>query len=116
MSSMFPHSITIYHHSIQNGTDAYTKDIVRGVYWYGRHSVHPSGRGSSGGDAVTIITSMATAATRGTAWNVEVGDRVILGEGGDITALSQISGGITVTDIEDNRVGASVDNITILGV
>lgn len=110
---MFPHVITIYRHSVENGADKYRRQTVRDVYWYGRRGVTISGKGLQAANFVTVVSSPEQAAAFGTSWNVILGDRLIRGEGSDITSWKDLKNSVTVIRIEDNRCGGSVDNITL---
>ena len=112
---MFHHTITIYRHTVQDGADVYTKQVIDEVYWFGGAERAGSGKGVEGSIPTTIITSPELAWAFGTAWNAAPGDIVIKGEGPDITSLKQIQGGITVMRVEENVCGSTVDNITITG-
>ncbi len=86
---MFPHVITIYRHSVENGADKYRRQTVRDVYWYGRRGVTISGKGLQAANFVTVVSSPEQAAAFGTSWNVILGDRLIRGEGSDDSADSE---------------------------
>lgn len=115
MIFLFPHTVTFYHHSVENNTDVYTKTVVGGVYLYGTKTLSASNKGTESIDNVTVITSPETASRFGSEWNVFKGDRMIKGEGGDISAFKDLNlqEVYTVTGIADNRAGSKVDNIQI---
>lgn len=110
---MFPHTITIYRHSVVDGTDVITRQIVKGVYWYGGTGISQNGKGATEESAVTVITSPETTVMYGSGWSVEPKDRILQGEHPEISCLRDIPAALTVTGIEDNRCGSDVDNITI---
>lgn len=112
---MFPHTVTFYHHSVEHNTDVYTKTAVSGVYFYGTKTLAASGKGTESVDNMTVITSPETAAGFGSEWNVFKGDRMIKGEGAEITSFKDFNSAevYTVTGIADNRAGSRVDNIQI---
>lgn len=110
---MFPHTITIYRHSIESGADVYTRQVVKGVYWYGGKGISHDGKGATEEASVIIIASPETAAQYGDGWTIEPKDRVMKGEGPEITAFRDIPAAPTVVAVEDNRCGSTVDNITI---
>lgn len=112
---MFPHTITIYRHSVADGKDIYLRQIVRGVYCYGSEGIAGSGKGTAEASSMTVITSQTIASVYGTEWDVRKGDRFVKGEGAEISSLKDISDSFTVLKVEDNRCGSSVDNITIKG-
>lgn len=110
---MFPHTVTIYRHSVENGADVYSRQVVKGVYWYGGLGISQNGKGATEDYSVTIITSPETAEQYGDGWTIEPKDRVMKGEGPEITSLRDIPAAPTVVGVEDNRCGSRVDNITI---
>lgn len=110
---MFPHTITIYRHSIEDGADVIRRQILNGVYWYGGTGTASTGKGMAYDDYATIITSPETAAQFGSGWDIEPKDRIMKGENPNITSLSEIPAALTVFGIADNRCGSTVDNITI---
>ena len=110
---MFPHTITIYRHSVENGADVYTRQVVKGVYWYGGTGISQNGKGTTEETPVNIVTSPETAIQYGDGWTIEPKDRVMKGEGPEITSLRDIPSAPTVVGVEDNRCGSSVDNVTI---
>lgn len=113
---MFPHTITIYHHEIVNNADTYQRTVLSGVYWYGGTSLSSSNKGIDSKGKVNIITNVENARNYGAGWTVNIGDKVVLGEGGEITSLKSLINAITVTDIAVNVCNSDVDNITIAGV
>lgn len=112
---MFPHTITIYRHSISDGGDVITKQVKQGFYWYGSQGIVQSGKGTTESDTVTIIASPETTAEHGKTWDIRHGDRVVKGEGPDVTTLKEILGAVTVLRVDENICGSPVDNITIAG-
>ena len=110
---MFPHTITIYRHSIENGSDVIERQIVKGVYWYGGEGITAAGKGTAEENSATIISSPETTAQYGSSWTISPKDRILKGEHPEITALRDIPAALTVTGVEDNRCGGTVDNITI---
>ena len=113
---MFPHTITIYHHSVVNGADVYDRCVVDGCYWMHTAKHIESGKGAERADGYTIVTSPATTAMYGDTWSVFVGDRVVKGSAPDIAAWKDLKGDVmTVKAIEENICGGSVDNITLIG-
>lgn len=111
---MFPHTITIYRHSVENGQDVIKRQVVEGFYWYGSQGISASNKGGSEEDSVTIVSSPERAQDYGTAWTIKPKDRVIKGEGAEATTLKEING-FTVLRVEENICGSPVDNITITG-
>lgn len=110
---MFPHTITIYRHSIENGADKITRQIVTGVYWYGGEGVTASGKGTVEDNSATIITSPETTAQYKGGWTIEPKDRILKGEGPEITGLKEIPAALIVARVDENICGSTVDNITI---
>ena len=130
---MFPHTITIYHHSVVNGADVYTQTALRGCYWMRNASRGGAGKGTEKTDSYTVILSPEQTAKYGSVWKVFPGDRVIKGfDNGaiagecvvgvavvgntPITAWKQLTGDVMVVKaIEENICGSGVDNITLIG-
>lgn len=110
---MFPHDITIYHLNIINGQDVYDKTHIQGVYWQGSVSTSYASKGNDKVNAVTIITSPQNARTYQSAWTVAVGDKIIQGDGQDITSVKELSSYVTVQSVTNNNCGSSVDNVVI---
>ena len=110
---MFPHTITIYRHSIENGADVYSRQVVKGVYWYGGQGISQNGKGATEETPVTVITSPETANQYGSGWTIEPKDRIMKGDHPDITSFRDIPAAPNVVGVEDNRCGSTVDNITI---
>lgn len=110
---MFPHTITIYRHRVENGADIITRQIVNGVYWYGGAGITASGKGTTEENSATIITSPEATCQYKGGWDIEPKDRIIKGEGPEITALRDIPASLTVLKVEENICGSTVDNITI---
>ena len=113
---MFPHTITIYHHFVDDGADVYSKKELTGCYWSHKASQAAAGKGTEKTDGYTIVTSPEQAARYGLYWDVYTGDRVIKGSGPDITSWKDLTGDVmTVKVIEENICGSGVDNITLIG-
>lgn len=110
---MFPHTITIYRHKVENGADIITRQIVKGVYWYGGAGITPSGKGTVEDNPTTIITSPETTAQYKSDWDIEPKDRILKGEHPEINSLKEISAALMVLKVDDNICGSTVDNITI---
>ena len=111
---MFPHTITIYRHRVENGADIITRQIVKGVYWYGGTGITPSGKGTTEENSATIITSPETAAQYKNGWDIEPKDRILKGEHPEIKSLKEILAALTVLKVDENICGSTVDNITIM--
>ena len=113
---MFPHTITIFHHFVENGADVYVKKELSGWYWMHTASNTGSGKGTEKTDSYTVVASPETTALYGDSWSVKVGDRVVKGSAPDITSWKDLKGDVMmVTAIEENICGSSVDNITLIG-
>ena len=130
---MFPHTITIYHHSVVNGADVYNMTVLRGCYWMHNASRSGVGKGTEKTDSYTIILSPEQTAKYGSVWKVYPGDRVVKGlddlaVAGNaftgvavvneipITSWKQLTGDVMVVKaVEENICGSSVDNITLIG-
>ena len=110
---MFPHTITIYRHSVENGADVITRQIVKGVYWYGGTGITASGKGVTEENSTIIITSPETTAQYRSGWSIEPKDRILKGEGPEINSLRDISAALNVLQVDENICGSTVDNITI---
>lgn len=113
---MFPHTITIYHHFVEDGTDVYSKKVLTDCYWNHKASQTGSGKGTEKTDSYTVVASPEQTANYGVTWDVYTGDRVVKGSGPDITSWRELTGDVmTVKAIEENICGSCVDNITLLG-
>lgn len=114
---MFPHTITIFHHEIQNGSDVYTRYVVPGVYWYGSTGISESGKGAEAVKDITIVTSPETARTYNKKWRAQAKDRIVKGEHPAISAFKELEGKevMTVISVTDDVIGSNVDNVTIKG-
>ena len=128
---MFPHTITIYRHSVVNGADNYSMTILNGCYWYSKASIAGSGKGTERTNSCTIVTSPELAAKYGLTWDVQPGDRVVKGHdglvGASIAGVSTVgvktigslrelpTNAMTIKAVEENVCGSSVDNITLIG-
>ena len=112
---MFPHTITIYHHFIENGVDVYYRTVVSGWYWMHTASNTGSGKGTEKTDSYKLVASQLTTANYKETWDVYVGDRVVKGSGPYITSWKDLKDFMVVKAIEENICGSSVDNITLIG-
>ena len=110
---MFPHTITIYRHRVENGADIITRQIVKGVYWYGGEGITPSGKGTVEDNPATIITSPETTAQYKSSWDIGPKDRISKGEHPEINGLKEIPAALMVLKVDENICGSTVDNITI---
>lgn len=118
-----PHTITIYNKL----NDIYYKKVLHGVYWYGTDSINLSGKSAVESGNINIIIDNENLVGY-VSENEFVGDkdtftiqrenRIILGEGPDITSLTEIPKSfkqMTVFGIDENLVGSSIDNILVAG-
>lgn len=112
---MFPHTITIYRHFVENGADVYDKKEVPGWYWTKIASNTGAGKGTEKTDTYKAVASQLTTSNYGVTWDVYVGDRVVKGSGPDITSWKDLKEFMVVKAIEENICGSSVDNITLIG-
>ena len=113
---MFPHTITIYHHFIEDGVDVYDKKEVPGWYWMHTASSTGAGKGTERSDTYKLVASQLTTSNYRKTWDVYVGDRVVKGSAPDITSWKELGGDVMVVKaIEENICGSSVDNITLIG-
>ena len=110
---MFPHTITIYRHSVEQGADKITRQIVKGVYWYGGEGITTSGKGTTESNSATIISSPEAAGQYKSSWDIKPKDRILKGECPEINSLKEIPAALTVISVDENICGSSVDNITI---
>ena len=110
---MFPHTVTIYRHSVENGADVITRQHIKGVYWFGGSGITSTGKGMTEESSATIITSPETAGHYGSDWTVKPKDRILKGEHPEIKSLKEIPEALTVKTVNDNTCGCPVDNITI---
>lgn len=111
---MFPHTITIYHHSVVKGTDVYSRCVVHGCYWMHKAGISESGKGAEKTDTVTIVASPEATAQYGITWSVCAGDRVVKGHSPDILQWKDLKNAFVVKTVEENVCGSSVDNITLI--
>lgn len=117
-----PHTITIYN----KYNDKYFKCILDGVYFYGTDSINISGKGIAESGAINIIIDgdnlfkyvdeKKYIGNKDT-FTLQNNIRIILGNGPDITSLSEIENlkQITVFSYDVNIVSSAVDNILIGG-
>ena len=112
---MFPHTITIYRHKEVNDADVYEKQILKSFYTVQNKTLSQDSKGFSNSKPTSIISSPEMAQKYGTEWTVELKDRIVIGNGADITSFDDIPNAIVVQSIEVNVIGSDVDNITILG-
>ena len=111
---MFPQTITIYRHSVENGVDVISRQVIRGVYWYGGTSVSESGKGVTEESNTTVITSPETASQYAKGgWSIKPKDRILKGENPETESLKEIPNALTVLKVEENICGSAVDNITV---
>lgn len=113
---MFPHTITIFHHSVAGGTDVYSRTEVSGWYWNHKAAQTGSGKGAERADTYTVVASPETTALYGDTWSVNVGDRAVKGSAPNIASWKDLKGDVmTVKAVEENICGSGVDNITLIG-
>lgn len=112
---MFPHTITIYRHSIENNQDVYSKQVIKGFYAVVNKTLSADQKGVESTKPSVIISNPENARKYGVEWTVQGKDRIIIGVGGDITSFNDIPEAIKVTGIEANVIGSDVDNVTITG-
>lgn len=110
---MFPHTITIYHHTVDEGVDIYTKKEVPGWYVMQTIASVPAGKGAERSSSYKMVASPATTSQYGVYWDVYVGDRIVKGSGPDISSWKELKGAMVVNSIEVNMCGSAVDNITV---
>ena len=112
---MFPHTLTIYHHFVEDGVDVYDKKEVPGWYWMHTAANAGTGKGAERADTYKIVACQATTSQYGLTWSVNVGDRVVKGSAPDITSWKDLKDAMVVKAIEENICGSGVDNITLIG-
>lgn len=113
---MFPHTITIYTHSIKDGQDYYSKQVLDGFYWHEKTARALDGKGDSDSAEVVVISSLKRAKEYYAGkWDVKVGDIIIKGKGGNITTVKELKDFHKVTTVSINICGSCVDNISITG-
>ena len=110
---MFPHTITIYHHSVENSEDKYNKTVLDGFYFNSAKGTAKDGKGAGNDNTATIISNVENARKYGTEWIIQPKDMVLLGEGKDITSFRELQNAFTVTGVAENVCGSEVDNIVI---
>ena len=112
---MFPHTITIYHHFVEDGVDVYEKKEVPGWYLMQTKSQTGIGNGTERNDTYKAVASPLTTSTYGIEWDVYVGDRIVKGSSPDISSWKELSNALVVRVVEENICGSGVDNITLIG-
>ena len=112
---MFPHTITIYHHFIEDGVDVYSRKEVPGWYWMHTASNTGAGKGVERTDSYKLVASPLTTSQYGLTWDVYVGDRIVKGSAPDITSWKDLKDFMVVKAVEENICGSGVDNITLIG-
>jgi hypothetical protein len=113
---MFPHTITIFHHSVVDGADVYNRTELNGCYWNRKASVSGSGKGAEKTDSYMVVVNPELTALYGVTWSVNTGDRAVKGSAPDITSWKDLKGEVmTIKVVEENICGSSVDNITLIG-
>ena len=113
---MFPHTITIYHHSVVDGTDVYNRTELKGCYWNHKASKAGSGKGTEKTDSYMVVVNPELTSLYGVTWSVFTGDRAVKGSAPDITSWKDLKGDVmTIKVVEENICGSSVDNITLIG-
>jgi hypothetical protein len=113
---MFPHTISIFHHSVVGGADVYSRTELSGCYWNHKATQAAAGKGTEKTDSYMVVVNPELTALYGVTWNVYTGDRVVKGSAPDITSWKDLKGDVmTVKAVEENICGSGVDNITLLG-
>lgn len=112
---MFPHTITIYRHSVENGEDVYKIQHLDGFYWQQKCVRNAENKGVAYAAEVSAVSSAERAHTYGKSWNVQVGDKIIKGNGNNISSLNELNNYYSVYAVEENICGSDVDNIVISG-
>lgn len=112
---MFPDTITIYRHSIENGEDLYQKQVKDGFYWNVKNKRVNESKGAVSESELTVISSPKRAFDYEKSWNVKVGDIIIKGKGDNISTLKELDNYFTVFSVEENLCGSVADNIVISG-
>ena len=113
---MFPHTITIFHHSVVDGADVYDRTELQGCYW--NHKAHQTaaGKGTEKTDSYMVVVNPELTALYGLTWSVKTGDRAVKGSAPDITSWKDLKGDVMVIKaVEENICGSGVDNITLIG-
>lgn len=110
---MFPHSITIYKHSIIDGEDVYFMQCVDGFYWQEKTNLNNKDKGSENTGEITVISSLRNAQSFNDKWNVDIGDIIIKGKGNHITSLKEPDTYYKVNAVSFNVCGSLVDNIVV---
>ena len=108
--NMFPHTMTIYRYD----GETYSKQVIDDVYWHEVIGVNQASHGVSQSKSVQVTTSPDRTKTYGVEWDCKPEDRIILGNGEDITTFKGLNG-YTVLSIAFNTPLGNVDNIVITG-
>lgn len=113
---MFPHTITIYSHTISGDNDLYDRQVIKDVYIQESIGAVKDGNGISNSNSLTVTTSKALCDSFGYDWHISVNDRVVKGVGPEIIKYSDLERAYVVKGIEINQCGSNTDNIVIKGV
>lgn len=107
---MFPHIITIYH--LNEETETYEKQIVKGVWWSGSDSVPISTRRDHSGTTQVVVPKALMNEIK-----IHNGDHVAKGETKDIASASEFEDleCFEVSSIQVNDAGWDIDNLVISG-
>lgn len=110
---MFPHSITIYKHSVIDGEDAYFMQCLDGFYWQERNSRSNKDKGAEATSEIIVVSSSQNAQNFNDKWNIDIGDIIIKGKGNHITSLKELDEYYKVNAVSVNVCGSLVDNIVV---
>lgn len=115
---MFPHTITIFRHIQDLTTDTYIKHVLNGVYWYGSKHSNKSSNGVIKEKNINIIIPKNLVDSFKIEWDININDKVVLGEVDDITSVNDLKvyeDVINADDISINICNSDLDNIVISG-
>lgn len=110
---MYPHTITVYSHYIEDNEDKYKRTVLQGVYYHYSDGLSLSGNGVVKKCSLTIEIAKKYADTFGKEWIVKGNDRLVLKNGNDISSYSELKDCFVVQDVAVNVMGSPLDNITI---
>lgn len=111
--NMYPHTITIYRHCIENGRDIYTKHILKGVYFRNGTVAAKSGNGFEKSCETVISVRPELSRTFNETWNVTIGDKIVLGIGREISSFKELQNFVTVKTVSENICGSPLDGVVI---
>lgn len=109
----FIDTVTIFHKEKQ---DTYSRQVIKGCFWYGDNSISISGNGVIHDNVIHVFFPCAAVKEHGL--KVYNGDRIVKGEVPMIKSVNDLmkyGDKITVTGVNEYMVGSPLDNILVSG-